>query len=87
LIGRAIRGVGQLGRRLVIRTKDPAAIFSDELALWDLAGFTYGRYLYSQTPAQRASAAPPLQFQPGKREILDRSAEESPLGRAVCSNR
>jgi len=74
----------------VMRTKDPAAIFSDELALWDLAGFTYGRYLYSQTPAQRAAAAPPVQFQPNKagtREILDRSAEESPLGRAVCSNR
>jgi len=41
--GRAIRGLLRLAGR---NTRDPAARFSDELSIWDLAGFFYGKHFY-----------------------------------------
>lgn len=44
--GSAARALLRKGRTLLARGKDPAQRFSDELALWDLAGFFYGKHFY-----------------------------------------
>ncbi len=46
LYGSAARGLLRMGRAAIGKVKDPAASFSDELALWDLAGFFYGKHFY-----------------------------------------
>jgi glycosyltransferase involved in cell wall biosynthesis len=46
LYGAAARGLMRIGARTVKRRREPAAHFSDELAVWDLAGFFYGKHLY-----------------------------------------
>jgi hypothetical protein len=46
LYGAAARGLVRIGARTVKRRREPAAHFSDELAVWDLAGFFYGKHLY-----------------------------------------
>lgn len=46
LYGRAGRGLIEMGRAARGRGKDPARAFSNELALWDLAGFFYGKHFY-----------------------------------------
>ncbi|HMF57496.1 MAG TPA: glycosyltransferase [Pyrinomonadaceae bacterium] len=46
LYGSAARGALRMGRALLGKVKDPAQRFSDELALWDLAGFFYGKHFY-----------------------------------------
>lgn len=45
LYGRAARATMRKARAL-IRQGDPAQNFSDELAVWDLAGFFYGKHFY-----------------------------------------
>ncbi len=46
LYGQAARGLLRAARKTVARGKDPAQIFSDELAVWDFAGFFYGKHFY-----------------------------------------
>jgi hypothetical protein len=46
LYGEAARSLARIGTRTVKRRREPAAHFSDELAVWDLAGFFYGKHLY-----------------------------------------
>jgi glucosyl-dolichyl phosphate glucuronosyltransferase len=46
LYGEAARGALRMASRAVKRSVDPARHFSDELAVWDLAGFFYGRHFY-----------------------------------------
>ena len=46
LYGRAARGALATAKELPKRNKDAARIFANELALWDLAGFFYGKHLY-----------------------------------------
>jgi hypothetical protein len=51
LFGRAARGLARKAKS-VVRPKghDPARLFSDELAAWDLAGFFYGKHFYRTAP-------------------------------------
>jgi glucosyl-dolichyl phosphate glucuronosyltransferase len=49
LIGNAVHGLGVLARGLFGKT-DPATSFASELAVWDLAGFFYGKHLYRSKP-------------------------------------
>ena len=46
LYGRAARGLLRLSKGAFSRSRDLAQSFSDELAVWDLAGFFYGKHLY-----------------------------------------
>jgi hypothetical protein len=46
LYGEAARGMLRMGKRVIKRSIEPAQHFSDELAVWDLAGFFYGRHFY-----------------------------------------
>jgi glucosyl-dolichyl phosphate glucuronosyltransferase len=46
LMGRAVRGLTSRAGRALRFKKDPARSFSDELALWDFAGFFYGKHFY-----------------------------------------
>ncbi len=46
LYGQAARGLLRLTRAAVSRNRNPAESFSDELAVWDLAGFFYGKHFY-----------------------------------------
>ena len=41
--GRALRGMFQL---VNIWNREPASRFSNELSLWELAGFFYGKHFY-----------------------------------------
>ncbi len=52
LLGRATRAVLRKGKDVCTGPHDPRRQFSDELAVWDLAGFFYGKHFY------RARAAP-----------------------------
>ena len=45
IIGSAVRGTFDLVRALFTR-REPARIFKNELAWWDLAGFIYGKHFY-----------------------------------------
>ena len=47
LYGDAARGIAKNVRSAVWRTRDSASRFSNELALWDLVGYFYGKHLYS----------------------------------------
>ncbi len=44
MLGRALRGLGSLPRRS-FSSKNKGPLFAEELAIWDLAGFFYGRHL------------------------------------------
>ena len=46
LYGAAARSTLRMAKRTIRRTAEPAEHFSDELAVWDLAGFFYGRHFY-----------------------------------------
>ncbi len=46
LYGRALRGIINSVKSSFSSTADPARGFSEELAVWDLAGFFYGRHFY-----------------------------------------
>jgi glycosyltransferase involved in cell wall biosynthesis len=46
LYGQAARGALRVARAAIDSTLNPAQTFSDELALWDLAGFFYGKHFY-----------------------------------------
>jgi glycosyltransferase involved in cell wall biosynthesis len=49
LYGKAARGIVRSAAKMLRKDQDPAQIFSDELALWDLAGFFYGKHFYRLT--------------------------------------
>ncbi|MBA3440423.1 MAG: glycosyltransferase family 2 protein [Pyrinomonadaceae bacterium] len=46
LYGRAARGLLGAMKQLLSKDEDPAKSFSNELAVWDLAGFFYGKHIY-----------------------------------------
>lgn len=46
LYGAAARGALRMSKSAIKRTIEPGGHFSDELAMWDLAGFFYGRHFY-----------------------------------------
>ena len=50
LYGEAARSALRMSKRAIKRSIEPAEHFSDELAIWDLAGFFYGKHFYK--PAQ-----------------------------------
>jgi glycosyltransferase involved in cell wall biosynthesis len=52
LFGTAIRGLIRWAKGILPGPSQPAEAFAGELAVWDLAGFFYGRHLYK--PAQMA---------------------------------
>lgn len=45
MVGLAVRATADTVRR-IIRRREPARIFANELALWDIAGFFYGKHVY-----------------------------------------
>ncbi len=46
IYGEAARGLLRISARVIKRRREPAKHFSDELAVWDLAGFFYGKHFY-----------------------------------------
>jgi hypothetical protein len=46
LYGKAARGALRIARATFSRNRNPAQIFADELAFWDLVGFFYGKHFY-----------------------------------------
>lgn len=46
LFGRAVRGIGRMAKALM-RTAPQHRTFEDELRVWDLAGYFYGKHLYT----------------------------------------
>jgi glycosyltransferase involved in cell wall biosynthesis len=48
LYGRAARGLLSRAKMVLSRNQDPAQKFSDELAVWDFAGFFYGKHFYRE---------------------------------------
>ncbi|HJQ71512.1 MAG TPA: glycosyltransferase [Blastocatellia bacterium] len=49
LYGQAARGALRIARAAIVPRPNPAQRFSDELALWDLAGFFYGKHFYNRS--------------------------------------
>jgi glycosyltransferase involved in cell wall biosynthesis len=49
MIGVAVRGTVDTAKRLLGR-REPAPLFKNELAWWDLAGFLYGKHVYHMSP-------------------------------------
>lgn len=49
--GRIARGMLKVTRKTLREGRDPAQIFSEELRVWDLVGFFYGKHFYR--PAQQ----------------------------------
>jgi GT2 family glycosyltransferase len=47
LFGRVARGLLRMSKRAVKFEEDAAQMFADELQIWDLAGFLYGKHLYN----------------------------------------
>jgi glycosyltransferase involved in cell wall biosynthesis len=46
LYGKAARSVVRLGKQALRPGRDPAQFFTEELSVWDLAGFFYGKHFY-----------------------------------------
>ncbi|HVG21176.1 MAG TPA: hypothetical protein VNI02_19165 [Blastocatellia bacterium] len=46
LYGQAARGLLRKMKEPILKDKNPARSFSGELAVWDLAGFFYGKHFY-----------------------------------------
>ncbi len=64
LYGRAARGVLRLTKDVVRRSRKPSERFSDELGVWDLVGFFYGKHFYKPAHqdtnyADKQKSAPP----------------------------
>ena len=59
LYGRAARGFVGKTKALLLRGL-PDRAFSDELAVWDLAGFFYGRHFYKGPARESATLEKPL---------------------------
>jgi glucosyl-dolichyl phosphate glucuronosyltransferase len=61
LYGRAARSMLRMGQSLLSRDRSPSQNFSDELAMWDLAGFFYGKHFYNPDDPRGVSANCPAQ--------------------------
>ncbi|WP_437278487.1 glycosyltransferase family 2 protein [Sorangium sp. So ce375] len=59
--GRAARAMLRIGPTLLKRDRSSSQNFSDELAIWDLAGFFYGKHFYRPDDARGVSANSPSQ--------------------------
>jgi GT2 family glycosyltransferase len=59
LVGRAARGLMRIARSLVVKVPE-RQVFEDELRVWDLAGYVYGKHLYASPRFMQAAigAAP-----------------------------
>jgi hypothetical protein len=55
IMGKAVRGALSKVARTLRFDKNRAASFADELAVWDFAGFFYGKHFYRQTGAITAA--------------------------------
>ena len=64
LVGRALRAVPRLIAAAATRRWATASTFGSELALWDLAGFVYGRYLGE--PSDLATSGGPSRTASGR---------------------
>lgn len=58
MLGRAVHGFIGSSRQLLTRRGTAARGFSDELALWDLAGFFYGKHFYKTGAKPSAVPSP-----------------------------
>ena len=70
LLGAATRGLRDVLAGLISnRRRQPSSAFSSELALWDAAGFFYGKHLYRTPGSRQSTAAAParIHFQNGAR--------------------
>ena len=56
LYGRAARAALRRTKALLIRNRSAAENFNDELAVWDLVGYFYGKHFYKPAPARRTEA-------------------------------
>jgi glucosyl-dolichyl phosphate glucuronosyltransferase len=61
IYGSAARSMLRIGRTLLNGDRNPAQNFTDELAVWDLAGFFYGKHFYRPDDARVASENCPAQ--------------------------
>jgi glycosyltransferase involved in cell wall biosynthesis len=60
-IGRAVRGVVDLARTAAARVRRTSADrFENELALWDVVGFFWGKHFHRTDPPSEASAGTPV---------------------------
>lgn len=59
LYGQTARGCARALKVALSRERDPAQVFSDELAVWNLAGFFYGKHFYRVAEPGRAGEAEP----------------------------
>jgi len=78
LFGRAVRSLGRMAKGLVATTPQHQA-FEDELRLWDLAGYFYGKHVYalarfSPFPSQRRAGPFPVGATVDENEIVGLSA-------------
>jgi hypothetical protein len=69
LYGRAARGFVGWTKARLLKRQDPDKVFSDELAVWDLAGFFYGRHFYQPSPVKTAGTASPVAAKERTEEI------------------
>jgi glucosyl-dolichyl phosphate glucuronosyltransferase len=58
LFGKAARAAGRLATAPLRPRRESRRIFSDELTLWDLTGFFYGKHLYRRTRRRRDTRSP-----------------------------
>jgi hypothetical protein len=56
MLGSAARGLLYIARHGWRRDANPETVFTNELAVWDVTGFMYGKYL---TRGSKRSAGPP----------------------------
>jgi hypothetical protein len=49
---KAFQGVVSMMKQLVVKAKNPARAFADELGFWDWLGLVYGRH-FRKAPAER----------------------------------
>lgn len=54
IVGKALRGALRRFTRALSFNKDRAGSFADELAVWDFAGFFYGKHFYREAKAARS---------------------------------
>jgi glycosyltransferase involved in cell wall biosynthesis len=64
LLGAAIRGAREVLTGLIVKKRGQSAhAFSSELAIWDAAGFFYGKHFYKGAGSRQLSKSNPAQIQ------------------------
>jgi cellulose synthase/poly-beta-1,6-N-acetylglucosamine synthase-like glycosyltransferase len=70
LYGEAARGALRMASRTIKRQIEPDRHFSDELAVWDLAGFFYGRHFYKAARSPYQNDEPVRQSEAQSGDII-----------------